>query len=96
MKYLTLEITKDGIAIITIDCPESKVNKVSSGLLDEVAVILHDINNDKSIKSMVIISGKEDNFVVGADIDELKGCKLRRRLLPISPRVTRSSIVWKI
>ena len=73
MKYLTLEITKNGIAIVTIDCPESKVNKVSSGLLDEVAGILHDTNNDKSIKGMVIISGKEDNFVVGADIDELKG-----------------------
>ena len=37
MKYLTLEKTKEGIAIITIDCPEGKVNKVSSGLLDEVA-----------------------------------------------------------
>jgi len=28
MKYLTREITKDGIAVVTIDCPESKVNKV--------------------------------------------------------------------
>ncbi len=81
MKYLTLEITKDGIAIITIDCPESKVNKVSSGLLDEVAGILHDINNDKSIKGMVIISGKEDNFVVGADIDELKGMRTTEEVI---------------
>jgi 3-hydroxyacyl-CoA dehydrogenase/enoyl-CoA hydratase/3-hydroxybutyryl-CoA epimerase len=73
MNYLTMEKTKDGIAIVTIDCPESKVNKVSSGLLDEVAGVLSDIQNDKSIKGMVIASGKEDNFVVGADIDELKG-----------------------
>ena len=73
MKYLTMEKTKDGIAIVTIDCPDGKVNKVSSGLLDEVAGILNDINNDQSIKGMVIVSGKEDNFVVGADIDELKG-----------------------
>jgi enoyl-CoA hydratase/carnithine racemase len=47
MKYLTMEKTKDGIAIVTIDCPESKVNKVSSGLLDEVAGILRDIQNDE-------------------------------------------------
>jgi 3-hydroxyacyl-CoA dehydrogenase/enoyl-CoA hydratase/3-hydroxybutyryl-CoA epimerase len=81
MKYLTLEKTKDGIAVITIDCPEGKVNKVSSGLLDEVAGILSDISNDKSIKGMVIASGKEDNFVVGADIDELKGMRTREEVI---------------
>lgn len=81
MKYLTLEKTKDGIAVITIDCPEGKVNKVSSGLLDEVAGILNDISSDKSIKGMVIASGKEDNFVVGADIDELKGMRTSEEVI---------------
>jgi 3-hydroxyacyl-CoA dehydrogenase/enoyl-CoA hydratase/3-hydroxybutyryl-CoA epimerase len=81
MKYLTLEKAKDGIAIVTIDCPESKVNKISSGLLDEIAGILPDINNDKSIKGMVITSGKEDNFVVGADIDELKGMRTSEEVI---------------
>jgi len=81
MKYLAMEKTKDGIAIITIDCPESKVNKVSSGLLDEVAGVLDDIKNDKSIKGMVIASGKEDNFVVGADIDELKGMRTTEEVI---------------
>jgi 3-hydroxyacyl-CoA dehydrogenase/enoyl-CoA hydratase/3-hydroxybutyryl-CoA epimerase len=81
MKYLTMEVTKDGIAIVTIDCPEGKVNKVSSGLLNEVAGNLNEINNDKSIKGMVIVSGKEDNFVVGADIDELKGMRTSEEVI---------------
>jgi 3-hydroxyacyl-CoA dehydrogenase / enoyl-CoA hydratase / 3-hydroxybutyryl-CoA epimerase len=81
MKYLTLEITKEGIAIITIDCPESKVNKISSGFLNEVAGNLNDINNNKSIKGMVIVSGKEDNFVVGADIDELKSMRTTEEVI---------------
>ena len=81
MKYLTMEKIKDGIAIVTIDCPDGKVNKVSSGLLDEVAGILNDINNDQSIKGMVIVSGKEDNFVVGADIDELKGMQTTEEVI---------------
>ena len=72
MNNLTLEIAKEGIAVIVIDCPDSKVNKISSGLLNEVADNLQTISNDQKIKGMVIISGKEDNFVVGADIDELK------------------------
>ena len=81
MKYMTLEITKEGIAIITIDSPEGKVNKVSSGFLDEVAGDLKTINGDKSIKGMVIISAKEDNFVVGADIDELKGMRTTEEVI---------------
>ena len=81
MKYLTLEKTKEGIAIITIDCPESKVNKISSGLLDEVAGNLKDISEDKNIKGIVIVSGKEDNFVVGADIDELKGMQTTEEVI---------------
>jgi 3-hydroxyacyl-CoA dehydrogenase/enoyl-CoA hydratase/3-hydroxybutyryl-CoA epimerase len=81
MKYMTLEITKEGIAIITIDSPEGKVNKVSSGFLNEVAGNLKTINDDKSIKGMVIISGKEDNFVVGADIDELKGMRTTEEVI---------------
>ncbi len=72
MNYITLEITKEKIAIITIDSPEAKVNKVSSRFLDEVAGDIQRINDDKSIKGIVIVSGKEDNFVVGADIDEVK------------------------
>lgn len=75
MKYLTLEKTKEKIAVITIDCPGGKVNKVSSGFLDEVAGILDDIKNDESIIGVVIVSAKEDNFVVGADIDEVKGMR---------------------
>ena len=81
MKNLTLEKTKDGIAIITIDCPDGKVNKVSSGLLDEVAGNLKEINDDNNIKGIVIISGKDDNFVVGADIDELKGMQTEEEVI---------------
>ena len=81
MKYITLEITKEKIAIITIDSPEAKVNKVSSGFLDEVAGNLKAISDDKSIKAIVIVSGKEDNFVVGADIDELKGMQTSQEVI---------------
>ncbi len=80
MNNLTLEITKEGIAVVIIDCPDSKVNKISSGLLAEVADNIDAVNKDKNIKGMVIISGKEDNFVVGADIDELKAMRTKEEV----------------
>jgi 3-hydroxyacyl-CoA dehydrogenase / enoyl-CoA hydratase / 3-hydroxybutyryl-CoA epimerase len=71
MKNLTMEKTKDNIIAVTIDCPDSKVNKVSSGLLAEISGLLDDLEKDSSIQGMVILSGKDDNFIVGADVDEL-------------------------
>lgn len=80
-KNLLLEITREGIAVVTIDCPESKVNKVSSALLDEVAETLQTIKTNSNVTGMVIISGKEDNFVVGADIGELQSMKTTEEVI---------------
>ncbi len=71
MKYLNFEKTDDGIAVVTIDCPGTKVNSISSGLMNEVKMVLDDIDEDSSIKGVVLISGKDDNFVAGADLFEL-------------------------
>lgn len=75
MKYLQVEKTDTGIMVVTIDCPDSKVNKVSSGLLAEISGLLDDFEGDAGLKGLVILSAKDDNFVVGADIDELGAMK---------------------
>ncbi len=75
MKYLQVEKTESNVMAVTIDCPDSKVNKVSSGLLEEISGLLDDIEKDAGLKGLVIVSGKDDNFVVGADVDELNAMK---------------------
>ena len=72
LTYCKPEVMND-VLVVTIDCP-GKVNKVSSAMLNEMEVI---INNAKSkkYKGLAIVSGKDDNFVVGADIDELTSMK---------------------
>ena len=77
MNYLSLENTDREIAVLTIDVPGVAVNSVSSRLLDEVATVLDSIEKDPAIKGLVIISGKTDNFVVGADLDEVRTLKDR-------------------
>ncbi|OHD65972.1 MAG: hypothetical protein A2176_04215 [Spirochaetes bacterium RBG_13_51_14] len=74
MKHIAVDVTKDRVAVVTIDCKDSTVNKVSSELLDEIAGMLDKINL-KELIGLVIVSGKEDNFVVGADIDEVLAMK---------------------
>jgi 3-hydroxyacyl-CoA dehydrogenase / enoyl-CoA hydratase / 3-hydroxybutyryl-CoA epimerase len=75
MNNLTVEKNEKGVMTVTIDCPGSKVNKVSSGLLAEISGLLDSVEKDPSVKGLVILSGKDDNFVVGADVDELDAMK---------------------
>ncbi len=75
MKNLTVEKNEKGVMTVTIDCPDSKVNKVSSGLLAEISGLLDNMEKDTTVKGLVILSGKDDNFVVGADVDELDAMK---------------------
>src|SRR5271157_5353074 len=74
MKNITFEITSEKVGVLYIDCVNSKVNKVSSGLLTDIEGIINKINQEKII-GLVILSRKEDNFVVGADVDEVLAMK---------------------
>lgn len=72
LQFLKTEVIND-VLVVSINCP-GKVNKVSSDLLREIETIINQTKG-KQYKGMVILSEKPDNFVVGADIDELKAMK---------------------
>jgi 3-hydroxyacyl-CoA dehydrogenase/enoyl-CoA hydratase/3-hydroxybutyryl-CoA epimerase len=61
---------EDGVAIITFNLPGESVNKFTSGVVDEFSSILDRLQRDNDIKAAVLISGKPDMFIAGADIDE--------------------------
>ncbi len=63
-------VVEDGIAVVTLDLPGEPVNKVTRGVRGEFATILTELERDASVAAMVIISGKPDMFVAGADINE--------------------------
>ncbi|MGQ0650488.1 MAG: fatty acid oxidation complex subunit alpha FadJ [Gemmatimonadaceae bacterium] len=59
-----------GIAVITFDLPGESVNKFSRGVKDEFVDLLDRLERDPSVTAAVLISGKPDTFIAGADIEE--------------------------
>ncbi|XOV78351.1 MAG: fatty acid oxidation complex subunit alpha FadJ [Aestuariibacter sp.] len=71
----TLEKHDDGIAVLTMDVPGESMNTLKAEFGEQITRILDDIEGDKSIKGVVLVSGKSTSFVAGADISMLAACK---------------------
>ncbi len=63
-------VVEDGIAVVTFDLPGEPVNKLSDAVKVEFEALLIQIRDDDAIQAAVLISGKPDSFIAGADIDE--------------------------
>jgi 3-hydroxyacyl-CoA dehydrogenase/enoyl-CoA hydratase/3-hydroxybutyryl-CoA epimerase len=61
---------EDGVAIVTLDLPGESINKFSRAVRGEFAALLTELEADAAVRAMVIISGKPEIFVAGADINE--------------------------
>lgn len=61
---------EDGIAIITIDSPGESVNIISRAVKNDFIALFQQLESDDSIKAAILISGKPDSFIAGADIEE--------------------------
>lgn len=71
MTAFTLQLT-DGIAVLTLDVPGEPVNVLGSSVLGEFEALLARIEADPGARAVVLVSGKAENFVAGADIEEFK------------------------
>ena len=61
---------RDGILVVTIDQPGDAVNKVDRTLGMELERILEVTDRDRTIRAVVVTSGKPDIFIAGADIEQ--------------------------
>ncbi len=63
-------VVHDGVAVVTFDLPGEPVNKFSKAVIAEFVTAFDQIERDASVKGAVLISGKSDTFIAGADIDQ--------------------------
>jgi 3-hydroxyacyl-CoA dehydrogenase / enoyl-CoA hydratase / 3-hydroxybutyryl-CoA epimerase len=66
---VTLSV-EDQIAVVTFDAP-GPVNALNSGLATHFQSIFERIDRDDAIRAAILVSGKTDTWIAGADIDEL-------------------------
>jgi len=60
----------DDVLVVTIDRPGTTLNTLSPSLIGEFEGMLLRVNDDTLIKAVVLISGKADSFIAGADIEQ--------------------------
>lgn len=61
---------RDGVAHVVLDLPGEPINKITKAVREEMASLFPELERDSSVRAVVLSSGKTDNFIVGADIDE--------------------------
>jgi enoyl-CoA hydratase/carnithine racemase len=60
----------DGIAVVTLDCPGAPVNTISRDVMAEFNATFEALARDQSIRAVAFFSGKAENFIAGANIEE--------------------------
>lgn len=72
-----------GIAWLTLDLPDEPVNKITRGVRSELDSALNRLAVDDTVRAVVLISGKADGFIAGADIDEFVALGSRDQALAL-------------
>lgn len=71
LQYINLEETSNSIAMITLNRPDVK-NALNVEMIREFKKVVTMLEKDKEVLS-IILRGSENNFVAGADINEMVG-----------------------
>lgn len=69
---LSVKVRPDGVAVITYDVAGEPVNTLKASFAAEFEKVFGEIANDPAIKAAILVSGKPDGFVAGADIEMIK------------------------
>lgn len=74
---------KDGVGVVTVNSP-GKVNVLNEIVMDEIVKIFDEIESNADIQAAVLISGKPDCFIAGADIAMIEKCKTAKAVQDLS------------
>ncbi|MFL5579181.1 MAG: fatty acid oxidation complex subunit alpha FadJ [Gemmatimonadaceae bacterium] len=67
---MTSTTAERGVAVITFDLPDEPVNKLSEPFVDALTSAVEAAQRDIEVRAIVLMSGKPDIFIAGADIEQ--------------------------
>lgn len=70
--FFNKELNVDNVCTLTFDRQDKDMNILSESVLTELDEILDELKLDSSITGLIFTSGKKDQFIVGADVNEIK------------------------
>ncbi|MBD8213847.1 fatty acid oxidation complex subunit alpha FadJ [Erwinia persicina] len=70
----TLTMRLDNVGVITIDVPDEKMNTLKAAFAGQLREVLQQARANPQLAGLVIISGKPDSFIAGADISMIAAC----------------------
>ena len=71
----TLTMRLDNVAVITIDVPGEKMNTLKAEFAPQLRSMIHSARENPRLAGIVLISGKPDSFIAGADIGMIAACE---------------------
>lgn len=82
-KEILLVLRASGVALAIFDSP-GRYNTLGRNAINELTAIVHRTKTDDSIKALVLISGKPESFIIGADLQEIRKASGVEELLALS------------
>ena len=68
LTHFRLDLASDGVATVTMDRADDKINTLDPALMDDFGAVLARIEEDAAIVAVVLTSAKDDSFLAGANI----------------------------
>lgn len=84
MGMMRTEVRDDGVAVVTLDHPDKKVNTLSPELLREFEAEVAPLLDDRALRGVVLASAKPDTFIAGADLEVLAGMESAEEISALS------------
>jgi len=84
MSTFTLVRQENGIVHLVMDVIGETMNTLKAEFTEQIEEVLKEIRNDSTIKGVVLLSGKKDSFVAGADINMLASMKSANEAMSLS------------
>lgn len=76
----------DGIAVLTVDVPGERMNILKETFFASADEALSEVESNDAVKAAVIVSGKPDSFIAGADIHIIESIRTTQQAAELCAR----------